>query len=132
MDPFGSIYPCLVLREYDILENTKNFKIGSIDTGLDASSIHQFAKYYNTLIKSINNSCYGCNDLPYCVECPLDIKYMYDNYQKCMFKKKIYDIEKQVFDTYITKNDLNKNGKKFNLDYYSKGFIPGSQYITSL
>ena len=70
--------------------------------------------------------------MPYCVECPLDIKYMYDNYRKCMFKKKIYDIEKQAFDTYITKNDLNRNGKKFDLDYYSKKFIPGSQYLTSL
>lgn len=132
VDPFGDIYPCLVLREYDILENIKNFKIGNIETGLDTTSIHQFEEYYNTLIKSINNSCHGCIDMPYCVECPLDIKYMYDIYQKCMFKKNVYNLERQAFDKYITKNDLNRNDKKFNLDYYNKEFIPGSQYITSV
>ena len=132
-DTNGDIYPCLILKEIkNLVDTDNNFKIGNIHDGLDYNAIERYGKIYNSIINEISDKCNGCTNNSFCTECPLDVKYMYNNFNKCMSKKIIYSIEKQYFDKYITKKDLFDINKKFNIDYYCKKFSPGSQYLTTV
>lgn len=128
--PNGDIYPCLLLKEINGLLDTNNdLVLGNISTGFDAKSMTNFTNLYTNLLNENIDRCIQCNHVSYCTECPLETRYIFNSYNKCISRKAIYDIEKECFDKYISREYLDKDTREFNLDYYSKRFLSGNQNL---
>lgn len=128
--PNGDIYPCLLLKEIDgLLDNNNDLILGNISTGFDSKSMSNFTNLYTNLLNENIDRCIQCNHVSYCTECPLETRYIFNSYNKCISRKVIYDIEKECFDKYISREYLDKDTREFNLDYYSKRFLSGNQNL---
>ena len=88
-----------------------------------------FTNLYTNLLNENIDRCIQCNHVSYCTECPLETRYIFNSYNKCISRKVIYDIEKECFDKYISREYLDKDTREFNLDYYSKRFLSGNQNL---
>lgn len=128
--PNGDIYPCLLLKEIEnLLGENNNFVLGNVSTGFDKESLDKFTKFYTNLLDNNIDRCLQCNHVPYCTECPLETRYFFNRYNKCAARETIYNIEKEYFDKYATKEYLSSQNREFNLNFYSKRFISGKQNL---
>lgn len=128
--PNGDIYPCLLLKEIeDLLGNNNDFILGNVSTGFDKESLTRFTKFYNNLLTENVDRCIQCNHVSYCTECPLETRYTFKNYNTCISRKLIYDIEKDYFYKYISKEDIDKDDKQYNMHFYSKRFLANEQQL---
>lgn len=127
IDPDGDIYPCLLVKEMGLADNYS--LLGNLDSGLNKQELNKFSRLYTDIINSNVNNCLKCSHVKYCTECPIASKYNYNKYNKCITRQKIFDIEFDYFNKYITKEELLNPNKKYNLDYYSKRFVADKQNL---
>ena len=127
IDPDGDIYPCLLVKEMGLADNYS--LLGNLDSGLNKQELNKFSRLYTDIINSNVNNCLKCSHVKYCTECPFTSKYNYNKYNKCIARQKIFDIEFDYFNKYITKEELLNPNKKYNLDYYSKRFVADKQNL---
>ena len=127
--PNGDMYPCLLLKEIEnLLDEDTNFVLGNVSTGFDKESLAKFTNLYTNLLNKNVDRCLQCNHVSYCTECPLETRYFFNKYNQCAARETIYNIEKEYFDKFITKDYL-LNRNCFNLNFYSKRFISGKQNL---
>lgn len=128
--PNGDIYPCLLLKEIEnLLGENNNFVLGNVSTGFDKESLDKFTKFYTNLLDNNIDRCLQCNHVSYCTECPLETRYFFNRYNKCAARETIYNIEKEYFNKYVTKEYLSSQNREFSLNFYSKRFISGKQNL---